>query len=284
VVTLVTDVVDVHDECYPTPSAWQLQTVLHALAVKMAAEAMPLRYAAYMSDISGRKARLAPLDFAMMDAEAVAALQQSLRVLEIACHDFRPQHWDILCSLHRVSNMSLRLQNSHFRSNVPAYELQNMQLTSLRSLSFTSCNVSLQPVLQHLSALTLLTGLHFYKCLGGWPALSGGMPPLHSLMHLTLNACKLSMLPCLEQLVRLETLNLDNNPDLRDVQLGLRSLTSLRKLSMRSSTPVSESTLMAIEQLPALQEFDIRGHVWTPRKFVRCLKRRVSAWHVNLIV
>lgn len=257
-------------------SAVKQQSVLHALAVAVGAEGLPLQYAGYLPDSIDREV-LAPLDCEMMNAEVVAALRRSLRLLAVASVGFRPQHWEILCSLQRVSNMTLRLQNS----DVPAHELQNMQLTSLRKLSFTLCTVSLQPMLEHLSALTLLTGLHFHHCSHGWSAVSAGMPPLHSLIHLTLQACDLRVLPPLAQLVRLETLNLNNNPNLRDVQRGWRGLTSLCKLSMRSSTPISEDTLIAVEHMPALWEFDVYGHKWTPRKISQ-LQHRLR--HVTLLM
>ena len=286
-VTLVTAHYDTFAERHQTNNAVKQQVVLHVLADNMATEAVALQYAACMrmpdSDIWEM---LAPLDFEMMDAEVVAALQRSLRLLAIACADFRPEHWDILCSLHHVSDMSLCLLRSHLRSDVPGYEVQNMQLTNLRKLTFMYCKVSLQPMLQHLSALTRLTGLHFHKCpgAGGWAALSGDMPQLHSLVHLTLNACNLTTLPCLQQLVHLEMLNLDANPALRDVEQGLRSLTSLHWLSMRSSTPISEHTLKAIKKMPALWEFDISGQKWTPAKYFHRLQRRVDAWNVNVIL
>lgn len=187
--TLVTPHYEWFTERHQKSNAVKQQEVLHALADNLAAEAVPLQYAASMPD-SGVPAGweiLAPLDFEMMDAEVVAALQRSLRLLAIACTNFRPQYWDILCSLHDVSNMSLCLLRGLHYDDVPGYEVQNMQLTSLRKLTFSYCTVSLQPMLQHLSALTRLTGLHFHKCPGGWAVLSGDVPQLPSLMHLTLS-------------------------------------------------------------------------------------------------
>jgi hypothetical protein len=265
---------------HPSFSAVEPQRILHALAMTAAAKGLPLQYAGYLPDSLDRE-DLAPLSFVdtPINAEVVAALQQSLRLLAIRCIDFELRHWDILCSLHRVIDMTLSLGTSRC-SEWPAYEVQHMQLTSLRKLSFEQCGASLQPMLAHLSALTLLTGLHFDHCSHGWSAVSAGMPPLHSLIHLTLQACDLRVLPPLAQLVRLETLNLDNNPNLRDVQRGWRGLTSLCKLSMRSSTPISEDTLIAVEYMPALWEFDVDGHKWTPRTASE-VQRRLR--HVTLL-
>ena len=283
--TLVTEMTG-QTELHPTFSAEQQQSVLHALARVAAAKRLPLQYAGYLPNSRSLEREVsAPLSFVHrpMIAEVVGALQQSLWLLAIRCSDFELRHWDILCSLHRVTDMTLSLGTSHCL-DWPAYEVEDMQLTSLLKLSFRQCTVSLQPMLEHLSALTLLTGLHFHGCSHSWSAVSDGMPPLHFLVQLTIYACDLRVLPPLAQLVRLEVLNLDNNAKLRDVQLGLRGLTSLKKLSMRSSTPIRQSTLIAVQHLPVLRVFDVRGHNWTPADFVSRLQSRVSAWDVDLIL
>ena len=238
------------------------QTVLHALAAAMALEKMPVTYAGQRESAPVVSA---PLSFAQMDADAIAALQQSAEVLAIRCMDFQPEHWDILCSFRRLSLVGVSLNPADPLAQLASYQIQSMQLTSLRQLAFQTCSVSLQPVLQQLSALTRLEILQFRKCSEGLAVLSTGLPPLPRLSELTFMSCELTAVPPLRHVLGLQRLNLVDNPDLRDVQLGVHGLTSLTKLSMQDRTPVGRDTLDVLRQLPGLQEFHVCGHSWVPQ-------------------
>jgi hypothetical protein len=261
-VNLFTQHEDNLPHAYDRTRAAAEQTVLHALAAVMALEDMPLAYAAQQAS---DPVVSAPLSFAAMDADAVTALQQSVELLAISCTDFQPEHWDILCSLRHACTLGVCLTSTAPSGLLDTYQIQSVQLSALRSLSFNNCDVSLQPVLQHLSALTCLGTLQFRDCLEGLSALPSGVPPLPRLKRLTFSGCNLTVLPPLKHLLRLRDLNLDDNSKLRDVQLGLRGLTALTKLSMRGRTPIGKDILDVLKQLPGLREFDVRGHTWVPR-------------------
>jgi hypothetical protein len=152
-------------------------------------------------------------------------------------------------------------------------------------LAFLQCSVSLQPILEQLSALTCLTYLSLVRCPLGLTALSAGLPPRRRLVYLASSDCGLSVLPPLQHLCSLEELDISDNEHLADVQLGLRGLTSLTKLRMES-TPVNDSTLVALHQLPALREFDIRDQDLTPATATTfgLLHHTAHARHVKLVL
>jgi hypothetical protein len=260
------------------------QTVLHALAGALAAVAgLELIYTGYDGE---DPAVSAPLSFGYVDTETLAALQQSAEALGIRCMDFQPEHWDILCSLRRVHSLGLCLRAAAASAQLASHQIQSVQITDLRQLIFDSCNVPLQPVLQHLSALTLLSSLRFCRCSEGLSALSSGLPPLHRLSELQFSGCKLTAVPPLRRLLGLQELSLDSEPELRDVQLGLHGLTSLTKLFMQACSPIGEGTLDALKQLPGLRECDMRYNDWTLRN--AAVLGRLQHWshaqHIKLLV
>jgi hypothetical protein len=171
-----------------------------------------------------------------------------------------------------------------------SYQIQSVQLSALRNLSFTGRGVSLQPVLQHLSAMTCLRLLHFDGCSMGLAALSGGMPRLVDLVSLTFRACELTVLPPLTRLPCLKELILDENPELRDVQWGLRGVTSLTRLSMRDRTPIGDATLDVVRQQPDFREFDVHACThdgqWlcNSAEFLARLQRCSAALQFDLIM
>ena len=234
--------------------------MLHALAAALALADVAIEYCGYEGE---HPAVSAPLFFGHVDTEIVAALQQSAKALGIRCIDFQPEHWDILCSLRRLHSLGVCLSSIAPSPLLDSYQIQSVQLCALRSLSFHDCDVSLQPVLQQLSALTGLVCLGFNRCLKGLSALSSGFPPLHRLSVLTFSGCKLTAVPPLRHLLGLQALYLADEPELRDEQLGLRGLTSLTKLFMQACSPIGEGTLDVLKQLPGLRECDMRDNGWT---------------------
>jgi hypothetical protein len=259
------------------------QKVLHAVAAALALEDVAIGYFGYDG---GVLAVSAPLSFAYVDTETVAALQQSAKALGIRCMDFQPEHWEIFCSLRRVHSLGVCLTSIAPSPLLDMYQIQSVQLIALRNLSFHDCAVSLQPVLQHLSALTGLTRLGFIRCSEGLSALSSGFPPLHHLSMLTFSGCKLTTVPPLRHLLGLQELYLADEPELRDEQLGLRGLTSLTKLSMQACSPIGEGTLVVLKQLPGLRECDMRDNDWTIEN--AAVLGRLQHWshaqHIKLIV
>jgi hypothetical protein len=194
------------------------QTVLHALAGALATVAgVALIYIGYDGE---EPAVSAPLSLAGMSAETLTALQRSAVVLGIRSSDFQPEHWNILCSL-RVYSLGVCLRAAAASAQLASYQIQSVQFTDLRQLIFDSCNVPLQPVLQHLSALTLLASLRFCGCSEGLSVLAGGLPPLPHLSELKFSGCKLTAVPPLRRLRGLQELYLDDEPELRDMQAGV---------------------------------------------------------------
>jgi hypothetical protein len=267
---------------YDSRRAAEEQTVLHALAAALALEDVALEYS---GDEGEGAISFAPLSFADVNMETMAALQQSLQLLFIRCTDFQPEHWELLCSLRNVYGLVVCLHSAASPAPLASYHIQCLQLSSLRELMFQQCDVSLQPLLQHLSALTQLESLSFHQCSEGLSALSSGFPLLHHLCELQFVGCTLASVPPLRHLLCLQNLYLDHERELKDV-LGLRGLTSLTKLAMRGCTPFSEDTLDTLRQLSGLQEIDMSGHEWTPR--TGALLGRLQHWsheqHVKLIV
>lgn len=254
---------------YDSRRAAEEQTALHALAAALALEDVALEYS---GDEGEEAISFAPLSFADVNMETMAALQQSLQLLFIRCTDFQPEHWELLCSLRNVYGLVVCLHSA--ASPAPplaSYQIQCLQLSSLRELMFQQCDVSLQPLLQHLSALTQLESLSFHQCSEGLSALLSGFPLLHRLYELQFVGCQLASVPPLTHALGLQNLYLDHERQLKDV-LGLRGPTSHTKLAMRGCTPIGEDTLNMLRQLSGLQESSLTCMVMSgPPELEHCL-------------
>ena len=228
------------------------QTVLYALAGALAPTQKPLR-ALYSLD----------LDMGKLPALAKPALAATLQEMTLVCSEFEMQHWVPLCSLRSLRKGVLKLQRlAPLPVQQPPFTIQNMQLTSLEYLQFTSTSVEVAaPLLAHASALTSLATLYFLDCsLGTLPA---GVLQLPQLATLGMYNCELTQLPSLEPLKNLVELHLPNNPRLVDLRPALGARHQLARLVLQGTTPQTEATLEALQGLSRLKILDVSKHSWS---------------------